>query len=82
MARQEKNRVIVVKVIPAFEGHLNLAGIKNIEKVLGVRVSKVVSQVEASAKTQGALVKTRIHPGKVPDAIVEVAQMESDASGS
>jgi nucleotide-binding universal stress UspA family protein len=76
MARDEKTWVIVVKVIPQFEGDLNLTGIKNIEDALDSGVSKVVADVEAEAKAQGALIKTRVQKGNVPDAIVEVADEE------
>ena len=76
MAKDEKTWVIVVKVIPQFEGDLNLTGIKNIEDALDSGVSKVVSEIEADAKAQGALIKTRVQQGNVPDAIVEVADEE------
>jgi nucleotide-binding universal stress UspA family protein len=76
MAKDEKTWVIVVKVIPPFEGDLNLTGIKNIEDALDSGVGKVISQVEADAKAQGALIKTRVQQGNVPDAIVEVADEE------
>ena len=76
MAKDEKTWVIVVKVIPPFEGDLHLTGIKNIEDALDSGVGKVISQVEADAKAQGALIKTRVQQGNVPDAIVEVADEE------
>ena len=76
MAKDEKTWVIVVKVIPPFEGDLNLTGIKNIEDALDSGVGKVISQVEADARAQGALIKTRVQQGNVPDAIVEVADEE------
>jgi nucleotide-binding universal stress UspA family protein len=76
LAKDEKTWVIVVKVIPPFEGDLNLTGIKNIEDALDSGVGKVISQVEADAKAQGALIKTRVQQGNVPDAIVEVADEE------
>ena len=76
MAKDEKTWIIVVKVIPPFEGDLNLTGIKNIEDALDSGVGKVVWQVEANAKAQGALIKTRVQQGSVPDAIVEVADEE------
>ncbi|HMK60086.1 MAG TPA: universal stress protein [Dissulfurispiraceae bacterium] len=76
MARDEKTWVIVVKVIPPFEGDLNLTGIKNIEDVLDSGVGRVVSQVDADAKALGALIKTKVRQGNVPDAIVEVADEE------
>jgi nucleotide-binding universal stress UspA family protein len=76
MAKDEKTWVIVVKVIPPFEGDLNLTGIKNIEDALDSGVGKVISQVEADARAQGALIKTRVQQGNVPAAIVEVADEE------
>ena len=50
MAKDEKPWVIVVKVIPPFEGDLHLTGIKNIEDALDSGVGKVISQVEADAR--------------------------------
>ncbi len=76
MAKDEKTWVIVVKVIPPFEGDLHLTGIKNIEDALDSGVGKVISQVEADARAQGALIKTRVQQGNVPAAIVEVADEE------
>jgi nucleotide-binding universal stress UspA family protein len=76
LAKDEKTWVIVVKVIPPFEGDLHLTGIKNIEDALDSGVGKVISQVEADARAQGALIKTRVQQGNVPDAIVEVADEE------
>ena len=59
-----------------FEGDLNLTGIKSIKDALESGVGKVVSEIEANAKAQGALIKTRVQQGNVPDAIVEVAAEE------
>jgi len=76
MAQDEKTWAIVIKVIPPFEGDLNLTGIKNIEDVLDSGVGSAVSQVAADAKAKGALIKTTVRQGNVPDAIVEVADEE------
>ena len=53
MAKDEKTWVIVVKVIPPFEGDLNLTGIKNIEDALDSGVGKVISQVRMEPRREG-----------------------------
>jgi len=76
LAQDEKTWVTVVKVIPSYDGDLNLTGIKNIEDVLESGVQRVASEVRAVAREEGALIKTRIEEGDVSRAIVEVAREE------
>ncbi len=76
MATEEKTWVVVLKVIPPFEGDLDLTGIKDIGDVLNSGADQAVSEIDAAAKAQGALIKTRVEEGKVPEAIVEVADQE------
>jgi hypothetical protein len=58
---------------PAFDGELNLTGIKNLHDVLDGGAAKAVSVISEVAEAEGALVKTRLEAGDVPDRIVEVA---------
>ncbi|MCL4537039.1 MAG: universal stress protein [Nitrospirae bacterium] len=76
LARDEKCWVTVVKVIPPYEGDLNLVGIKNIEAVLDSEGTKAVSEMKAIARTEGALIKTRLEEGEVDKKIIEVAEDE------
>ncbi len=76
VAKDEKTWVVVVKVIPSFEGDLHLTGIKNAGDALTSGAHEAVSAINDAAKAQGALIKTRVEKGNVPDAIVEVAEQE------
>lgn len=76
LADDEKCWVTVVKVVPAFEGDLNLTGIRNIEDVLDSGGGKAISQMKETAVTQRALIKTRLEEGDASKKIIEVAEQE------
>jgi len=76
LASDEKCWVTVVKVIPSYEGDLNLTGIKNLEDVLDSEGHKVISDINSTAEAEGALIKTRLEEGDVHKKIVEVAEEE------
>jgi nucleotide-binding universal stress UspA family protein len=76
LAQDEKCWVTVVKVIPPYDGDLNLSGIKNIEDVLDNGARKDIAEIEDIAKAESALVKTRLEEGEIPEKIVEVAEDE------
>lgn len=76
LAQDEKCWVTVVKVIPPYEGDLNLVGIKNIEDVLTSGGQKIISEMKNAARTENALIKTRLEEGEVDKKIVEVAKEE------
>ncbi len=76
LAQDEKTWITVVKVVPPYEGDLNLTGIKNLNDVLDDGGTKAVLEINKIAEAEGALVKTRLEAGDVPDRIVEVAQEE------
>ena len=76
LAMDEKTWITVLKVVQPFDGELNLTGIKNLNDVLDDGAAKAVSVISEVAKAEGALVKTRLEAGDVPDRIVEVASEE------
>jgi len=76
LAQDEKCWVTVVKVVPPNDGDLNLIGIKNIEDVLDNGERKAIDEINAVSKDEGAIVKTRIEEGEIPQKIVEVAHDE------
>jgi nucleotide-binding universal stress UspA family protein len=76
LASDEKCWVTVMKVIPAFEGDLNLTGIKNIGDILDSGGEKAVSELKDLAESEGALIKTRLEEGDVHTKILEVAEEE------
>lgn len=76
LADDEKCWVTVVKVIPPYEGDLNLVGVKNIEDVLYSGADKTVSEIKETAAAERALIKTRLEEGDISGKIVEVAKEE------
>jgi nucleotide-binding universal stress UspA family protein len=76
LASDEKCWVTVIKVVPPYEGDLNLTGIKSISDVLGSNGSQAVSEIEGAARAEGALVKVRLEEGDIPRKIAEVAEEE------
>lgn len=76
LAHDEKCWVTVVKVIPPYDGDLDLVGIKNIEDVLCSDGSQAVSVMKDIAKKESALVKIRLEEGEIDKKIVEVAEEE------
>ncbi len=76
LARDEKTWITVVKVVQPYEGDLNLTGIKNLHDVLDDGGAQALSDVSKLAEAEGALIKTRLEQGDVPDRIVEVAEEE------
>jgi nucleotide-binding universal stress UspA family protein len=76
LAQDEKTWVTVLKVIPAYDGDLNLTGIKNIGDVLDSGARKALSGMTGMAEAEGALIKTRLEQGDVPQTIVDVAEEE------
>ena len=76
LAQDEKTWVTVVKVVQPFDGNLDLTGIKNLEDVLDDGGAQALADVRDLAATEGALIKTRLEQGDVPQTIVEVAEEE------
>ena len=76
LAQDEKTWVTVVKVIQPFDGNLDLTGIKNLEDVLDDGGAQALADVRDMAAAEGALIKTRLEQGDVPQTIVEVAEEE------
>jgi nucleotide-binding universal stress UspA family protein len=76
LAQDEKTWVTVLKVIPPYDGDLNLTGIKDIGDVLDSGAGKTLAGITATAEAEGALIKTRLEEGDVPQTIVDVAQEE------
>lgn len=76
MARDEKTWITVVKVVQPFDGDLNLTGIKNLDDVLDDGGTASLTEIKKTAEAEGALIKTRLERGDVPQRIVEVAEEE------
>ena len=76
LAQDEKTWITVLKVVQPFDGDLNLTGIKNLEDVLEDGSRQAIADVKKIAESEGALIKTRLEQGDVPQRIVEVAEEE------
>jgi len=76
LAQDEKTWVTVLKVIPSYDGDLNLTGIKNIGDVLDSGAQHALAGIAGTAAAEGALIKTRLEEGDVPQTIVDVAAQE------
>jgi nucleotide-binding universal stress UspA family protein len=76
LAKDEKTWITVMKVLRPFDGNLDLTGIKNLDDVLDDGGGQAVRDIKKIAETEGALIKTRLEEGDVPQRIVEVAEEE------
>jgi nucleotide-binding universal stress UspA family protein len=77
VAQDESCWVTVVKVIPTYEGDLNLTGIKDIGDVLNSGADRDLAEIRKMADAERALIKTRLEEGEVDKKIVEVAEDEN-----
>lgn len=77
LAQDEKCWVTVVKVIPPYEGELDLTGIKSIEDVFESGGKKTITEIKDEAAREGALIKTKLEEGEIHKKIVEVAEEEN-----
>ena len=76
LAKDEKTWITVVKVVQPYDGDLNLTGIKNLEDVFDDGSRQAVNEINNIAAKEGALIKTRLEQGDVPQRIIEVAEEE------
>jgi len=76
LAADEKCWVTVVKVVPPYEGDINLVGIRDIGDALDSSGPREIAGLREMAKEEGALIKTRLEEGDVPQKIVEAAEEE------
>lgn len=76
LAHDESCWVTVVKVIPSYDGDLNLTGIRDIGDVLNSGSDKDIAEIREIAESERALIKTRLEEGEVDRKIVEVAEDE------
>ncbi len=76
VAEDEKCWVTVVKVLPDYDGDLNLVGVQKIEDVLDSGARTVSEQIKETAEARRLMVKTRVEQGNVSERIVEAAEEE------
>jgi nucleotide-binding universal stress UspA family protein len=76
LAQDEKTWITVLKIIQPFDGGLDLTGIKNLDDVFDDGSRTAIAEINQVAEREGALIKTRLEQGDVPQRIVEVAEEE------
>lgn len=76
IAQDENCWVTVLKVIPSYDGDLDLTTIKNIGDVLNSGAEKEISEIKQIAETEKTLIKPRLEEGEIHSKIVEVAEEE------
>ncbi len=76
LAEDEKTWLTVLKVLPPYEGDLNLTGVKNIRDVINAGDKTMHESIKKLAEEERTLIKTRLETGKIDQKIVEVAKEE------
>ncbi len=73
----EKSWIKVLAVVPAYEGDLELVGVRNIAKVLQGPRDKLIKAAEAVAEAESTPVMTNVEQGEAYEKIVDVCEDES-----
>jgi nucleotide-binding universal stress UspA family protein len=68
--------VTILKVLPPYEGDLNLTGIRNISDVITSEAEKVEVNLKQRAQALRSLARVRVETGKIPETIGDVAASE------
>lgn len=76
IATDERTWITVVKVIPPYEGDLELVGIKDIGSLLESEGSRFHSEINDIANTERVAIKARVEEGNAHEKIIEVACQE------
>jgi nucleotide-binding universal stress UspA family protein len=76
LAEDERCWVTVVKVIPPYEGDLDLTGVKRIEDVLDSGGGRALGEMKEMATSEKVLIKTRLEEGDASKKIIAVAEEE------
>lgn len=76
LAAKDKSWVTILKVLPGYDGDINLTGIKNIEGALTSDSDKIRSEIEKFSANKLSPVKTRLEYGRPHEKILEAAEEE------
>lgn len=76
LASDEGCWVTVLKVIPPYEGELELTGVKNISDVLNSGSDEITESLKDFFNDNKTLAKVRIEEGDIPDTIKKIAREE------
>lgn len=76
VADDERCWVTVLKVLPPYEGDIELTGIKDLRDVLNSGRQEIETGLAACAREERALAKVRVEEGDIPGTIKRVAEEE------
>jgi nucleotide-binding universal stress UspA family protein len=76
LAAKEKSWVTIIRVLPSYEGDINLTGIKDIEGALTSDSNKIRFEIEEFTANKLSPVKTRLEYGNPHEKILEAAEEE------
>ncbi len=76
VAAEGKCWVTVVKVLPEYDGDIDLSGIGNLDDVLDSGERNATHAIRTTADAAGMLVKARVERGNVSSRILEAAEEE------
>jgi len=77
LASDEKCWVTVLRVLPPYEGDLNLTGIKNIRDVFESGREEVSQLLDNDVRENKSLARVRVEVGDIPETISRVASEEN-----
>jgi len=76
VASDEKTWVTVLKVLPPYEGDLNLTGVKDIRDLFSSGAGETAAAIGDAVKRAGSLARVRVEEGDIPEVIKGVAREE------
>lgn len=76
LADDEKCWITVLKVIPPYEGDLDLTGISNIRDVLNSNEREKLDSIKSALAENGAFARVRVEEGDITETINRVASEE------
>jgi len=76
LAGQEGGWVTVLKVLPPYEGELDLTGVRNIRELIGNRVASAEQALNSKIQERRALAKVSVQEGDASESISRVAREE------
>ncbi|MCG6553236.1 MAG: universal stress protein, partial [Candidatus Magnetominusculus sp. LBB02] len=77
LAAKEKSWVTIIKVLPHYNGDLDLTGVKKIEETLSSDGDKIRSEIEQFSANKLSPVKVRLEYGSPHEKILEAAEEQS-----
>jgi len=77
LAETEKSWIKVVAVVPAYEGDIELTGVKDIEAALRGPAEKLLAEAEKLASEHGVSIIKNVEHGEAYERIVDVAAAEN-----